>query len=65
MALIHSNYIQEVQHKYEKWTEDTTLEICIEEDTSPTIKLDQQEQIVDGQWKILPLSSPAQVRPMT
>ena len=56
--------MQEVQHKYEKWTEDTTLEICIEEDTSSTIKLDQQEQIVDGQWKILPLSSPAQVRSM-
>ena len=38
----------------------TTLEICIEEDSSPTIKLDQDEQEV-GQWTIFPLSSPTQV----
>ena len=49
-----------MQEKYEKWTEGTTLEICIEEDSSPTIKLDQDEQEV-GQWKIFPLSSPTQV----
>ena len=38
-----------------------TLGIFIEDDPSRVIKLDQQEQKV-GQWRILPLSSPTQVR---
>ena len=56
---IHSDFMsQEVEQKYEKWSaDDTTLEICTEDDPSPAIKLDQQEQEV-GQWKILPLSFP-------
>ena len=37
-----------------------TLEIFIEDDPSPVIKLDQQEQEV-GPWTILPLSSPPKV----
>ena len=49
-----------MQDKYEKWTEDTTHEVCIEEGSSPVIKLNQEEQVVD-QWKIYPLASPTQV----
>ena len=50
-----------MQKKYEKWSADTvTLEIFIEDDPSPVIKLDQQEQEV-GPWTILPLSSPPKV----
>ena len=53
--------IQEVKQQYEKWSADrTTLEICIEEDPSPAIVLDQKENEV-GQWIISPLSSPTQV----
>ena len=37
-----------------------TLEIRFEDDPSPVIELDQQEQEV-GPWKILPLSSLSQV----
>ena len=52
---------QEVEHKYEKWSADrTTLEIRFDDDPSPVIELDQQEQEV-GSWKILPLSSVSQV----
>ena len=51
-----------MEQKYEKWTADaTTLEILIEDDPSPIIELDQQEQEV-GSWKILPLSSPSKVQ---
>ena len=53
--------IQEVKQQYEKWSADrTTLEIRFEDDPSPVIELDQQEQEV-GQWKILPLSSLSEV----
>ena len=53
--------IQEVKQQYEKWSEDrTTLEILFDDDPSPVIELDQQEQEV-GQWKILPLSSLSRV----
>ena len=53
--------IQEVKQQYEKWSADrTTLEICIEDDPSPAIVLDQKENEV-GQWIISPLSSPTQV----
>ena len=60
-ALIHSNYIQEVKQQYEKWSADTTtLEIRCDDDPSPAIELDQQEQEV-GPWTILPLAPPPQV----
>ena len=53
--------LQEVKQQYEKWIADRiTLEMCVEDDPSPAIVLDQQEQGV-GQWKIHPLSSPTQV----
>ena len=53
--------IQEVKQQYEKWSADrTTLEIRFEDDPSPTIELDQQEQEI-GSWKILPLSTLPQV----
>ena len=53
--------IQEVKQQYEKWSADrTTLEILFDDDPSPVIELDQQEQEVD-QWKILPLSSLSRV----
>ena len=53
--------IQEVKQQYVKWSVDrTTLEIFIDDDPSPVIELDQQEQEV-GQWKILPLSSLSRV----
>ena len=53
--------IQEVKQQYEKWSVDrTTLEIRFEDDPSPVIELDQQEQEV-GPWSILPLSSLSQV----
>ena len=53
--------IQEVQQKYEKWSADTTtLEIRCDDDPSPAIDLDQQEQEV-GPWTILPLAPPPQV----
>ena len=53
--------IQEVKQQYEKWSTDrTTLEIRFDDDPSPIIELDQQEQEV-GPWKILPLSSLPQV----
>ena len=56
--------IQEVKQQYEKWSADrTTLEIFFDDDPSPIIELDQQEQVV-GQWKILPLSSLSQVSDM-
>ena len=57
--------IQEVKQQYEKWSADrTTLEIRFDDDNpSPVIELDQQEQEV-GQWKILPLSSLSQVSKM-
>ena len=49
--------IQEVKQQYEKWSVDrTTLEIFIDDDPSPVIELDQQEEKVE-QWKIIPLSS--------
>ena len=58
--LMHA-IMQEVKQHYEKWSADRiTLEICIEDDPSPAIVLDQQEQEV-GQWKIHPLSFPTQV----
>ena len=54
---IHSFSSQEVQQKYEKWSPDCmTLEIRFDDDPSPIIELDQQEQEV-GPWKILPLST--------
>ena len=38
---------QEVQHKYEKWSADCTeLAISFDDDPSPVIELDQQEQEV-------------------
>ena len=53
--------IQEVKQQYEKWSADrTTLEIHFEDDPSPTIELDQQEQEISS-WKILPLSTLPQV----
>ena len=53
--------IQEVKQQYEKWSVDrTTLEIRFEDDPSPVIELDQQEQEV-GPWTILPLAPPPQV----
>ena len=53
--------MQEVKHQYEMWRADcTTLEICFDDDPSPVIELDQQEQKV-GCWKILPLSSSPKV----
>ena len=53
--------IQEVKQQYEKWSADrTTLEILFDDDPSPVIELDQQEQEV-GQWTILPLSSLSRV----
>ena len=53
--------MQEVKHQYEMWRADsTTLEICFDDDPSPVIELDQQEQEV-GCWKILPLSSSPKV----
>ena len=62
MYVIGVSYSQKVQQEYNKWSADTTtLGIFIEDNPSPVIKLDQQEQKVD-QWKILPLSSPTQVR---
>ena len=46
---------------YKQWTEDqTTLEIVIDNDPSPAIELDQQEDRLE-QWKIVPLSSPSRV----
>ena len=57
----HSFSSQEVQQKYEKWSADCTeLTIRFDDDPSPVIELDQQEQEV-GPWKILPLSSLSQV----
>ena len=57
----HSVLHQEVEEKYKKWSADrTTLEIRFDDDPSPVIELDQQEQEV-GSWKILPLSSVSQV----
>ena len=57
----HSFSSQEVQQKYEKWSADCTeLTIRFDDDPSPVIELDQQEQEV-GPWKILPLASPPQV----
>ena len=39
--------MQEVKHQYEMWRADsTTLEICFDDDPSPVIELDQQEQEV-------------------
>ena len=56
--------VQEVKQQYEKWSADrTTLEIRFDDNPSPVIELDQQEQEV-GQWKILPLSSLSQVSKM-
>ena len=53
--------IQEVKQQYEKWSADTTtLEIRCDDDPSPVIELDQQEQEV-GPWSILPLAPPPQV----
>ena len=50
-----------MEQKYGKWSADTTtLEIRFDNDPSPVIELDQQEQEV-GSWKILPLSSVPQV----
>ena len=44
-----------MEQKYGKWSADTTtLEIRFDDDPSPVIELDQQEQEV-GSWKILPL----------
>ena len=52
---------KKVRQRYELWNEDqTTFEIVIDNDTSPAIELDQQEEKLD-QWKIVPLSSPSQV----
>ena len=52
---------QKVRQRYELWNEDyTTIEICIDDDPSPAIELDQQEQKLE-QWKIVPLASPSQV----
>ena len=52
---------QKVRHNYEKWNEDhTTFEVCIDDDPSPAIKLDQQVP-EESQWKILPLATPTQV----
>ena len=56
--------IQEVKQQYEKWSADrTTLEILFDDDPSPVIELDQQEQEV-GSWTILPLAPPPQVKLM-
>ena len=53
---------QEVQEKYEKWSVDSnTLTIHFDDDPSPVIELDQQEQKV-GPWTILPLAPPPKVK---
>ena len=53
--------IQEVKQQYEKWSPDcTTLSIRCDDNPSPAIELDQQEQEV-GPWTILPLAPPPQV----
>ena len=58
---IHSFSSQEVKQQYEKWTADCTiLSIRFDDDPSPVIELDQQEQEV-GPWTILPLAPPPQV----
>ena len=56
--VLHCNfYQQQVKQHYEKWNADsTTLEMCFNDDPSPVV-LDQQEQEV-GSWKILPLAPP-------
>ena len=60
MILIYF-YCQEVKQQYEKWSADCTkLTIRFEDDPSPVIELDQQEQEV-GLWTILPLAPPPQV----
>ena len=52
---------QEVKQQYEKWSADcTTFSIHFDDDPSPAIELDQQEQEV-GPWTILPLTPPPQV----
>ena len=57
----HSFSSQEVKQQYEKWSPDCTkLTIRFDDDPSPVIELDQQEQEV-GPWTILPLASPPQV----
>ena len=51
-----------MQEEYVKWSKDSvTIEVCIDDDSSPVIILDQREQEVD-QWKIRPISSPPQVK---
>ena len=54
------NFIQKVRQRYELWSEDHTLEIVIDNDPSPAIELDLQEEELK-QWKIYPLSSPSRV----
>ena len=50
-----------MKEQYQKWSVDcNTLEICLDDDPSPVVELDQQEQEV-GSWKILPLSSISRV----
>ena len=57
----HSFSSQEVKQQYEKWSPDCTkLIIRFDDDPSPAIEFDQQEQKV-GPWTILPLASPPQV----
>ena len=52
---------QKVRQRYELWNEDdTTLEIVLEDDASPSIELFLEKQEVDT-WKIIPLSSPSMV----
>ena len=46
--------------KYCRNTDCTELTIRFDDDPSPVIELDQQEQEV-GPWTILPLASPPQV----
>ena len=61
IALIHCTLMQEVKQEYEKWSPDCTkLSIRFDDNPSPVIELDQQEQEV-GPWTILPLASPPQV----
>ena len=50
-----------MKQQYEKWSLDCTkLPLCCEDDPSPAIELDQQEQEV-GPWTIFPLAPPPKV----
>ena len=51
-----------MEQKYGKWSADSnTLTIHFDDDPSPVIELDQQEQEV-GPWTILPLAPPPKVK---